>query len=278
MKKLVLMLALVAGITFSAGNAHALLPGTNLKFDLDVLDAASDVSGVVSGQTGVFSRFSGATSATSTYNTLGALTPGNTFTDVGRFTVNALQVTSAPDSFLNAADSGNFGSAVLTSPDKWEMYAEWSSLTGSFDSVTGTIGTFSYNPGSIISLKARVLGGTAVEVASLKVNNGASQLDFSNGLGSVNLGLSFDSVLSGFWLDQDGNDYEADLLALAIFDVNILGTTNTVIPGNGVDVFTTIESANGTNADVLVPEPATMILFGSGLMGFMARRKKKVIA
>lgn len=66
-----------------------------------------------------------------------------------------------------------------------------------------------------------------------------------------------------------------DFINLDDGDPNTADTTGTAFSGNGEDVFTF-----GVDTDIEnpVPEPATMLLFGIGLLGFSAvSRKKRII-
>lgn len=261
MKKLALMLALVAGMTFSASSAHAI-----------ILDPSFLGGGL--GETSVFNQLSVYAETEST------LTSPTTFIDKGSLVVNGLIA------------SGPVDDQDLNSVGGWLLTAVWSDLSGSTTTIdSGTnlqvqntylaghmdmYATLQSAPGTYdfgaLGFSDDTGFTTGTKVASLSLKSGFGSL-FPNKTpitGSTDLFWDFTYMKAGFWKDNFGNDLKDEPLIVAFADSKVGDVS---FPNPSV----TLATHNGS-VDVTIPEPATMILFGSGLMGFIARRKKKVIA
>ena len=264
MKKALFVIALVAGMMLMVGNAQALiLPGISLKFDLETIGAPAGTT------TDVFKRISGQVAALSTYDVAPPPGVGANFVDEGVFTAGSLFIT---DTVL-AGDAGLGADWILT--------ANWDDLAGHISLITpagsDALYRFAYTSGTI-ALNATWNGDPAVTVAELSLKIGEGSLLLPTGIGSTSLLFEFTDALDGFWLAPDGSDLKATLIGqMAFLDVNTIA--NTIVVGENADGYATIESINGANIDVLpVPEPTTMLLLGSGLLGLAgigARKKRK---
>ncbi|MBU4333851.1 MAG: PEP-CTERM sorting domain-containing protein [Candidatus Omnitrophica bacterium] len=285
MKKILFFIVLTVCI-FTAGisNAAITLPGMPLQFDLTAIGG--------SGTTELFQRLNGQTIATSTYNTAVKPDVGDIFEDVGTFVVSSLfeQIDEYP--WVNPV--GDLG---LGTSSGWSLIADWTDLQGSVSAYVETIvsatvtqkTTYLDYASGTMTLAAKYGTGSVVPVATFSILDGGWGTLTDNGLGggpvgAIHIELAFNSALPGFWENSDGEDISAYLVEKGKMEVNLHSNTLEVLPGylkNGtcigddVSGCTTIESINGTDADVIVPEPASMLLFGSGLFGLIGAGIKK---
>ena len=271
-KVLIVILLVVACFTFNAvtANAATFYPGAEMVFGLSAIDGT--------GQTESFKRLNGQLDATSFYAGIYGFPPtGSTFVDSGDFFIGSLW-NNTPGGLIGSVGDGNLGMLAISTSNDWELYAHWSGLTALHGYVSNVDGNndadFQYTSGTI-TLTAQVRGQSAYDVAILDFLYGTGDLDYDTQKGNLNLGFSFrdGSLRDGFWLAADGTTDIADMLEnQGWFDFNATTNTNTAqIAGQG----TTIHATNAANADVFVPEPASMLLFGSGLFGLVGAGIKK---
>lgn len=279
MKKILLTMA---AVLFVASSASA------MPILLDASAALGDGAGTPGdsnddyGQTGSFTELGvyGVTTSTDYAD--------HTFSDTGSFDVTSLIALSGSAAGFNLpeADAQTYGGVA-----NWFMYGSWTGLTGVATLTSPTDSEYIYTPGSgLLSLYATDGAGTDVLVASLSLYSGNSYLNdiVWEGLpgtshiasaegGDYYLNWQFDSILSGFWCDVDGNPLSlAQLqqdgsLVLAVshgdtFDLDISYTGDTA---------TIVSTHDGSMSFEVVPEPATMALFGTGLFGLAGARLRR---
>ena len=258
MKKLLLALALTAGMTLSAGNAHAI----SVRLDLTSLGLGSG-----DGVTRLFDQLQMFSQTTST--DLDGI-PGGAFTDVGHLAITSMLPSPAGDT--EGLDSA------------WFLTGAWNDLSG-YTTVTATGFDYTYTSGTMklyagstpYSFGSSVGSGddtgftSGTEIATLSLVSGTGELDTSTNTGATKLFWKFTSMKSGVWKDQYGNDLNTKIpLVLAVSDAN---TNNVVFQGADI-----LSDHDGSVAIAVTPEPTSLVLFGSGLVGFIARRKKKILA
>jgi len=253
MKKVFLTILVSICMLVAAGNASA------MPFILDP-DAALSTS---FGTTGILGSIQFYSQTTSTH------TSPTTFTDKGSIFSTGFIPVLADDAELNS---------------DWYLLGRWDDLTGNvsggqYNYTFGTLTLFATTTAPDFGTDPEIdglasfigadddTGFTGVEIAQLSLISG-----FSTPTG-VKLNWKFDSLLDGFWLAKDGvthltaldANYDPFLLAFA-------STDNNYIKVDGAKIYS---DHDGSVSLGVVPEPASMLLFGSGLFGLVGAGIKK---
>lgn len=184
----------------------------------------------------------------------------------------------------------------------WQFTGAWNNVSGNVignyaDSDPGNVGgsydVYDYNAGTVnFYVDANInseynsdigswdddfgtfTDGTLVATASLTDGTGHLFYDASGVAtsGDTLLHWKFDWLLTNFWLDQYENDLSPFVSSIPGFSVLMETDSNT----HSVEVaLPFIDSSHDGSLSVSVPEPATMLLLGSGLIGLAGLGRKK---
>ena len=206
--------------------------------------------------------------------------PGDKFTDIGDLRVTDLLASTSIDTEgLNLYGTG------------WELTGRWDNVSGtvSYDSGTntetytylaGTLNFYADQPpnydfdtwqlGSSDDVAANFTDGT--KVATAQLTSGEGHIWHNIMSGDTLTSWKFSYMLPNFWLDSLGNDLSPYVSSVPGFYIESEVDTNT---HNIIVAQPLIHSQHDGSASIDVPEPATMLLLGSGLLGLAGLGRKK---
>lgn len=269
MKKLfvsfVVGIAFVASLCLGSANAMPIM-----------IDVGAAISGYNYGDgddyTGLFDQLGLYIQTTSTP------TGETTFLDVGDVHVTSLLASTIIDT------------EGLNTEGGWELTGRWDNLTGivshdsGVDNYTYTSGTLNlyadakvnHNFGDSIGSydDSGFIDGTLVATAEL--TGGEGHIVYKGGTpvsGDTLTYWQFTYMLEGFWLDQYGSDLSPYVSSTPGFYVVTRVDANT--HQISIDDYGINSTHDGSASIDVVPEPVTMLLLGTGLIGFSGLGRRK---
>ena len=269
MKKVLLGLGLAIALAFSTSPAYAYVNGWTL-----------DLSGVGTGY-GTYANIdrlvaSGIATINQDFGSDAVLSNGDTFSEASIIQSMTYWTEPTISSPMGEQNSFNLGGKKL--------FAYASGLSGSVYNVSGNTADYVFNPGGIVKLylndSLTPVGATELAEFQLVSPSGGLGAQYNGGLGpngTTDLTMLLNSSVDGLftWNGLDLSDLPTGWASFGLVD-----THNTIVKytptSNG---FTMVSQSDGSFNLNVVPEPATMLLFGMGVAGLATRlRNKKNVA